>query len=144
MRSTPVWSAKTASNTSARKSRGSKVATGKVVSAAVVNTSAAQTPNPATAIATRAVPRSRIVARRARYSSISRDVMRTGSWLRQGQGQQYAELGALPRLGRVERFRRRVRVDGTSAASNRDSRDAKTDGEICVARRFRHRRHHAK
>ena len=52
---------------------------GSAASAAVATTSAAQTANPTTNSQTRVVPRSRIVARSAVYSSASRPVMNISS-----------------------------------------------------------------
>jgi hypothetical protein len=65
MRSTPTWSAKTASNTDARTRSGSSEATGVEASAAVAIVAAAHAARPPAKTQTRAVPRSRIVARRA-------------------------------------------------------------------------------
>ena len=75
MRSTPTCSAKTASNTEASTRRGSRVASGVDAIAAVVIVTAAHATIPPAKIQTRAVPRSRIVARSALYSSWSRAVM---------------------------------------------------------------------
>src|SRR5882762_8584357 len=75
MRSTPTWSAKTASKTAASTTNGRSEATGIEVSVAVATTSAPHATKPATNTYTRAVPRSRIVARSAVYSSCSRTVV---------------------------------------------------------------------
>jgi hypothetical protein len=79
MRSTPTWSAKIASKTEASTSSGSSVASGVEASAAVAMVSAAHPAMPATKSPTRTVPRSRIVALRAPYSSCSRPVMVLGA-----------------------------------------------------------------
>src|ERR1700730_7116172 len=75
MRSTPTCSANTASNDAASTSRGTRVETGGAERAAVAMVRAAHAVMPRAKIHTRAVPRSRIVARSARYSSCSRGVL---------------------------------------------------------------------
>src|SRR6476620_3778266 len=70
-----MCSANTASNTDARTTSGSRVASGVDASAAVATVNAPQAATPAAKTQTRAVPRSRIVARRALYSSCSRSVI---------------------------------------------------------------------
>src|SRR5262245_16466188 len=69
MRSTVVCRLKTTSNPAARTSRGRVVAAGKGASANVNSVRAAQSASPIRTIHTRAVPRSRMVSRSARYSS---------------------------------------------------------------------------
>src|SRR3954468_16759060 len=80
MRSTPTWSAYTASKTDASSSSGSSVATGVDASAAVAIDAAVHADMPATKTQTRAVPRSRIVARIALYSSCARSVIVFRAW----------------------------------------------------------------
>src|SRR4051812_4739645 len=70
-----MCSAYTASNIDASTTSGRSVATGEDATAAVATATRAHAATPPAKMQTRAVPRSRIVARRALYSCCSRTVM---------------------------------------------------------------------